>query len=101
MPGNQPASPNIVINEIQHSPTGGDTAEFVELYNPQTQAIDLSGWTITGGIDLDIQPGTVILPAADDDVRQQRPRLPQRLRRHRVRRRPLRREPRHAAPRSP
>ena len=62
VPGNQPASPNIVINEIQHSPTSGDTAEFVELYNPQTQAIDLSGWAITGGIDLDIQPGTVILP---------------------------------------
>ena len=25
VPGNQPASPNIVIDEIQHSPTGGDT----------------------------------------------------------------------------
>ena len=35
----------IVIDEIQHSPTGGDTREFVELYNPGTQAIDLSGWT--------------------------------------------------------
>ena len=57
-----PPSPNIVIDEIQHSPTGGDTAEFVELYNPGTQAIDLSGWTIAGGIDLTIQPGTVILP---------------------------------------
>ncbi|NHC25552.1 hypothetical protein G6553_20530, partial [Nocardioides sp. IC4_145] len=61
VPGNQPAAPNIVINEIQHSPTGGDTAEFLELYNPHTQAIDLSGWTFTG-IDLTIQPGTVILP---------------------------------------
>ncbi|NHC25556.1 hypothetical protein G6553_20555, partial [Nocardioides sp. IC4_145] len=38
VPGNQPAAPNIVINEIQHSPTGGDTAEFLELYNPHTQA---------------------------------------------------------------
>ena len=33
-PGNQRAAPNIVINEIQHSPTGGNGAEFVELYNP-------------------------------------------------------------------
>jgi spore coat protein CotH len=62
VPANQPAAPNIVINEIQHSPTSGDTAEFIELYNPQTQAIDLSGWTIAGGINLNIQPGTVILP---------------------------------------
>ena len=50
MPGSRATSrprPNIVINEIQHSPTSGDTAEFVELYNPGSQAIDLSGWTIS------------------------------------------------------
>ena len=64
VPGNQPAAPDILIDEIQHSPTSGDTAEFVELYNPGAQAIDLSGWTISGGIDLTIQPGTVILPGS-------------------------------------
>ena len=62
VPGNQPAAPDIVIDEIQHSPTSGNTAEFVELYNPDGQAIDLSGWKIAGGIDLTVQPGTVILP---------------------------------------
>lgn len=62
VPGNQPATPAMVINEIQHSPTGGDTAEFVELYNPNPQAIDLSGWTLAGGPTLTVQPGTVILP---------------------------------------
>jgi hypothetical protein len=62
VPGNQPAAPNIVIDEIQHSPVAGDDAEFIELYNPNAQAIDLSGWTISGGIDVTIQPGTVILP---------------------------------------
>jgi hypothetical protein len=62
VPDNQPASPNIVIDEIQHSPTAGDTAEFVELYNPLARAVDLSGWRIANGIDLTIQPGTVILP---------------------------------------
>lgn len=60
----QPAAPNIVIDEIQHSPTAGDTAEFVELYNPHTRAIDLSGWSIVNGVSLTIQPGTVILPHA-------------------------------------
>ena len=62
VPGNQPATPGMVINEIQHSPTGGDTAEFVEIYNPNSQAIDLAGWTLTGGPTLTVQPGTVILP---------------------------------------
>ena len=65
VPGNQSAAPNIVINEIQPSPVGGDGAEFVELFNPSTtEAVDLSGWSMTGGITLAIQPGTVILPGA-------------------------------------
>jgi hypothetical protein len=62
VPGNQPATPNIVINEIQPA-LGGSSSDFVELFNPSTTtAIDLSGWTITGGITLAIQPGAVILP---------------------------------------
>ena len=49
-----------MINEIQHSPVGGDGAEFVELANPGSTAIDISGWKIGGDIAADIQPGTVI-----------------------------------------
>ncbi|HSS68131.1 MAG TPA: lamin tail domain-containing protein, partial [Nocardioidaceae bacterium] len=60
VPSSQPASPNIVINEIQHSPTGGTGAEFLELSNPNSTAIDISGWTISDGISLTVQPGTVI-----------------------------------------
>ena len=60
VPASQPASPNIVINEIQHSPTGGNGAEFLELSNPNSTAIDISGWTISDGISLTVQPGTVI-----------------------------------------
>jgi hypothetical protein len=64
VPGNQPATPNIVINEIQPS-LGGSSSDFVELFNPSTTtAIDLSGWSITGGINLAIQPGAVILPGS-------------------------------------
>jgi CotH protein/lamin tail-like protein/fibronectin type III domain protein len=62
VPADQPAAPNIVIDEIQHSPTGGGDAEFLELYNPSDTAIDLSGWSISDGIGLTVQPGTVILP---------------------------------------
>ncbi|HRK48360.1 MAG TPA: CotH kinase family protein, partial [Nocardioides sp.] len=60
VPGNQPAAPNIVIDEIQHSPAAGDGAEFLEVYNPHAQAIDLSGWTLSGAATLTVQPGTVI-----------------------------------------
>ena len=56
--------PNVVINEIQYNPTGGDNGEFIELTNPSaTESVDLSGWTIDG-IGLTIQPGTVLLPGA-------------------------------------
>ena len=62
VPASQSAEPNVVINEIQYHPTGGDAAEYVELANPSaTESVDLSGWTIDG-IGLTIQPGTVLLP---------------------------------------
>src|SRR4051812_46595197 len=65
VPASQSAEPNVVINEIQYHPTGGDAAEFVELTNPSaTESVDLSGWTIDG-IGLTIQPGTVLLPKAN------------------------------------
>ncbi len=63
VPGPQKAAPAVVVSEIQHSPTGGGDAEFLELYNPSaTEAVDLSGWSISDAIKLTVQPGTVILP---------------------------------------
>ena len=58
------AAPNIVINEIQHSPGRRHRRGVRRSCSTRrrTEAIDLSGWTITGGITLTIQPGTVILP---------------------------------------
>jgi hypothetical protein len=60
VPATQQAAPTIVINEIQHSPTAGNGAEFLELTNPNATAVDISGWTISDGIALTVQPGTVI-----------------------------------------
>nr|WP_286276081.1 PKD domain-containing protein [Naasia aerilata] len=61
VPTSQSASANVVINEIQYKAanTGDD---WVELANPGSTAVDISGWTLSGGIDLTIQAGTV-LPA--------------------------------------
>jgi hypothetical protein len=63
VPGNQSASPAIVVNEIQPSAVNGTGGQFGELYNPSaTEAVDLSGWTLSGSVAATIQPGTVILP---------------------------------------
>lgn len=60
VPNSQSDRPAIVINEIQYSPAG-DGVEYVELYNPTSQSVDLSGWNVDG-IGLTIDEGTVIMP---------------------------------------
>ncbi len=63
VPANQSPAPSIVIDEIQPSLVNGAGGQFVELYNPSaTEAVDLSGWALSGSVNLQIQPGTVILP---------------------------------------
>ncbi|WP_199922270.1 PKD domain-containing protein [Microterricola viridarii] len=47
-----------MINEIQYHPAGTG-GEFIELANPGTTAVDISGWTIDA-VGLTIQPGTVV-----------------------------------------
>ena len=44
------ASAQIVINEFQYADAGTDDREFVELFNPGADPIDISGW-ILGGVD--------------------------------------------------
>ena len=63
LPAAQVAQPNVVIAELQVSPTGGNAAEYVELTNPSaTTAVDLSGWTLGGAVDKTLQDGLVLLP---------------------------------------
>ena len=58
VPSSQSSTANVVINEIQYRPTGTG-GEFIELANPGTTAVDISGWTIDA-VGLTIQAGTVI-----------------------------------------
>jgi len=60
IPGRQAAKPPVVINELHYNPADGGV-EFLELFNPGSKAVDLSGWSIPGA-DLLIAPGTVLLP---------------------------------------
>ncbi len=50
------------IRHIEGSPASGiQDEEFIALHNPNSFAVDLSGWTLTGGIDFTFHPGTVIV----------------------------------------
>ncbi len=42
-----PAPPEIAINEIQYHPLDGEP-EFIELFNPGRNVVDLAGWRIAG-----------------------------------------------------
>ena len=58
---------HVVINEVELNPPGVDAGnEWIELYNPTDQTIDLSDWTIftTHGVTvtLTIEEGTIIKP---------------------------------------
>ena len=51
----------IVINEINYDPEDNTKLEeFVELFNPTRETVDLSGWRFDDGIDFTFPEGTVI-----------------------------------------
>ena len=61
IPSSQPANAVINFGVVEYNPASGDQEqEFIELRNPNSYAVDLSGWTISGGIDHVLTPGTVI-----------------------------------------
>ena len=46
----------IVFNPI----SGNQDEEYISLINPNTFAVDVSGWKLSGGVDFTFQPGVVI-----------------------------------------
>ncbi len=57
-----PETSPIVINEIMYNPISGLTdGEYVELYNAGSEAVDLSGWRLAGGIRFDFPAGSSLL----------------------------------------
>ena len=58
---------DVVINEISYNPpdeqyTAGSIREFIELYNPGSESIDLSGYQFSKGTTFVIPDGTTIEP---------------------------------------
>src|ERR1051325_7042541 len=68
------AADRVLINEIMYEPATLSTSEeWIELYNPGTNAIDLSGWRFTKGIDFTfpfavIAPNNYFIIAANPDL---------------------------------
>ena len=61
IPDEQPARPQINFATLDFDPeSGNQDQEYIELTNPNTFAVDISGWKITGGISHEFQPGTAI-----------------------------------------
>ena len=55
--------PDVVINELMYHPVSGDrNDEFVELYNGSTNAVNVGGWRLDGGVTFSI-PANTTLPA--------------------------------------
>ena len=56
---------DVVINEVMYHPSEDeDNREFLELYNRGTDAVDLSSWSISGGIVFTFPAGLSIDPGA-------------------------------------
>lgn len=61
IPGAQPSNPNVLIDEVDFNPTGGDQdQEYIRVTNTENTEIDISGWTMTNGVTFTFPPGTVI-----------------------------------------
>jgi len=64
LPPPQPTNTFVQIRSLEYSPTNGNQAqEYIELFNTNTYAVDISGWKISGAVDFTFQAGVVIPPA--------------------------------------
>src|SRR5688500_9302806 len=55
------AASAVVFNEIMYHPAAGEsTREFVEFHNLLAADVDVSRWTLRGGIDFDFAEGTIV-----------------------------------------
>jgi hypothetical protein len=58
-----PGENGVIFSEVHYHPPGDAAGEeFVELHNAGARWVDLSGWTISGGIEFTFPPGQVIAP---------------------------------------
>ncbi len=62
IPDAQPANATIGFGNYDYNPASGNQdEEYIELINPNSYAVDISGWKLTGGVQHEFLPGTVIV----------------------------------------
>jgi hypothetical protein len=60
-PNAQPTNVTILIGAIEYNPPSGNQAqEYIQLINTNNFAVDISGWTLTGAVEMTFQGGVVI-----------------------------------------
>ncbi len=66
LPAAQAAAPAIRIGNYDSNPAGNDQdREYVEIVNDSAAYVDLTGWSLTGGVTFTFPAGTVISPAGN------------------------------------
>ncbi|NLZ04565.1 MAG: hypothetical protein GXY19_05300 [Phycisphaerae bacterium] len=62
IPNAQPDNATILVAECEFNPASGNQdEEYIVLVNPNSYAVDISGWQLEGGIEHTFLPGTVIV----------------------------------------
>lgn len=66
IPDSQPTSPDVAIAAVEANPSSGNQdEEWIRLTTTEDTEIDLSGWTLDGGVAFTFPPGTVIERGGD------------------------------------
>ncbi|MFT4686849.1 MAG: plastocyanin/DNA/RNA endonuclease YhcR with UshA esterase domain [Neolewinella sp.] len=67
------AADTLLITEIMYNPPEGgtDSLEFIEVYNPSTAAVNMTGWTVSQGVVLEfplyiLAPGEFLILAGNE-----------------------------------
>jgi len=62
IPNAQPTNPAINFGSFEYNPSSGNQdEEYIQLINPNSYAVDISGWKLSGGVEHTFLPGTVIV----------------------------------------
>jgi hypothetical protein len=62
IPNAQPTQPTIQFGaHDDHPASGNPDEEYLELVNPNSYAVDLSGWRLVGAVEQTLLPGTVLV----------------------------------------
>ncbi|NWK56872.1 lamin tail domain-containing protein [Verrucomicrobiaceae bacterium N1E253] len=61
IPDSQSGTPDVVIDEVDFSPASHDQdQEYIRLWNRESSEVDISGWSISHGVEFVFPAGTVI-----------------------------------------